>query len=68
MIIIFDLGPNESDGVSVEDFWKMDMTGKVLYKATFNDLGGNKHVACFKVMPRSQVSIQCPNHTIYVKY
>lgn len=40
----------------MEDFWNTDMTGKVLYKATFKDLGQHKKVACFKVMPRSQVS------------
>ena len=43
--------------MSVDAFWKTDMTGKVLYKATFPDFGANDKVVAFKVMPRSQVGI-----------
>lgn len=51
----FVIGPTEADAVNVDTFWQTDMTGKVLHKATFKDFDPSDAVACFKVMPRSQV-------------
>ncbi|KAL4225423.1 hypothetical protein ACF0H5_016113 [Mactra antiquata] len=55
------IGQTAQDVVSCDDFFKTDMTGKCLSKATFKEFGANDIVACFKVMPRSQNSLALVN-------
>ncbi|XP_045174786.2 xanthine dehydrogenase-like [Mercenaria mercenaria] len=48
------IGQTPQSVVICDAFYKTDMTGKCLSKATFKEFGPNDVVACFKVMPRSQ--------------
>ena len=50
------LGPTPQDFVTPDTFATKDMTGKALSKATFRNIPANDVIACFKVMPRSQVT------------
>jgi len=50
-------GQTPADVLTVDEFFHADMTGKVLSKVTFQGFQQNEVVACFKVMPRSQVTI-----------
>ena len=52
------LGPTPQDVVTPDAFLSIDMTEKALSKATFDNIPGNDVVACFKVMPRSQLFIK----------
>ncbi|XP_052766428.1 xanthine dehydrogenase-like [Mya arenaria] len=55
------VGQTPNDVLTVDTFFKADMTGKVLSKATFQTFGANDVVVCFKVMPRSQNSLALVN-------
>ena len=48
-------GPTPQDVVTVDAFYTTDMNGKCLSKATFKAFSATDMVACYKVMPRSQV-------------
>ncbi|KAL4225427.1 hypothetical protein ACF0H5_016117 [Mactra antiquata] len=54
-------GQTAPEVISCDAFFKTDMTGKCLSKATFKGFGANDIVACFKVMPRSQNSLALVN-------
>ncbi|WAR19141.1 XDH-like protein, partial [Mya arenaria] len=58
------VGQTPQDVLTADAFFKADMTGKVLSKATFQKFGTNDVVVCFKVMPRSQNSLALVNAAI----
>ena len=59
-------GTSPQDILTPDAFFVTNMSGKALSKVTFGDISTNDVIDCFKVMPRSQVSINgiALNHTI----
>ena len=70
-LIFYLKGPSAQDFLTPDAFFATDMTGKCLSKATFGDIPANDVIACFKVMPRSQVyviGISFAAHYMYLVY
>ena len=69
IMFICDLGSSPHDIVSPDAFFTTDMTGKAISKVTFKNIPSTDIVACFKVMPRSQVNIflNCRTNDRYLR-